>query len=381
MARPLIFTLAALFLFACGQNSMTSKKEIGWEAPKLLDRHEKLQNGKEWDEVQNFYGTRLAEIRKDPKALEPRLKLAELFVQEARVTGEHPYYYPAALRMVDEIEAAKPTDKDLIFRTLATKAGIQLSLHDFSKARETAEKAVAMNPYNAQIYGCLVDACVELGDYKKAVEMADKMVSIRPDLRSYSRVSYLREIHGDLPGAIEAMEMAVDAGYPGYENTEWARLTLGELFEKKGDSKAARNCYEMALAARSDYPFAMQKLAGLEMSKNNFQEAEKWLKQAIEIIPEVGFYVDLATIYQKTNRPEEAKKLVSEIYEMMEEDSKAGHHMALEQARVALELEGNPQRALEFAKLEEARRPENQDVKNCLSAIYEKMGQKTTVLN
>ncbi len=45
--------------------------------------------------------------------------------------------------------------------------------------------------------------------------MLNRMVSIRPDIRSYSRISYLREIHGDIPGAIEAMELAVEAGAPG----------------------------------------------------------------------------------------------------------------------------------------------------------------------
>ena len=53
------------------------------------------------------------------------------------------------------------------------------------------------------------------------------MVDIRPDIRSYSRVSYLREIYGDYPGAIEAMKMAVDAGVAGDEATEWARIQLG----------------------------------------------------------------------------------------------------------------------------------------------------------
>lgn len=57
-------------------------------------------------------------------------------------------------------------------------------------------------------------------------------MSIRPDLRSYSRISYLREIYGDLDGAIEAMKLAVTAGYPGYEQTAWARLTLGKKLIK-----------------------------------------------------------------------------------------------------------------------------------------------------
>jgi hypothetical protein len=54
----------------------------------------------------------------------------------------------------------------------------------------------------------LVDGNVEMGNYATAIEEADKMISIRPDIRSYSRASYLREIHGDYPGAIDAMKLA-----------------------------------------------------------------------------------------------------------------------------------------------------------------------------
>jgi hypothetical protein len=50
------------------------------------------------------------------------------------------------------------------------------------------------------------------------------MMAIRPDLRSYSRVSYLREIFGDIPGAREAMLMAIQAGYPGQEETASTHL-------------------------------------------------------------------------------------------------------------------------------------------------------------
>lgn len=60
--------------------------------------------------------------------------------------------------------------------------------------------AIILNPYNADIYGALVDANVELGNYKEAVAMCDKMLSIRPDLRSSSRASYIRQIFGDNNG-------------------------------------------------------------------------------------------------------------------------------------------------------------------------------------
>ena len=73
-------------------------------------------------------------------------------------------------------------------------------------------KHSSVNPYNAYVYGLLVDGNVEMGNYDTAVSYADKMVSVRPDLTSYSRVSYLREIFGDYAGSIKAMQMAVEAG-------------------------------------------------------------------------------------------------------------------------------------------------------------------------
>lgn len=384
MIRSSIFSLIVLLLIACSQTAteksnaparLTSQTSIS--IPELLDRPEALRNGKEWDNVQNFYGAQVSELRRAPGNPESRIKLAELFIQEARVTGEHPHYYPAALKMLEpvikELENMTnptPRQKDQLFRALSHRAGVELSLHDFAKALQTAERAAALNPYNAYIYGCLVDANVEMGNYARAVEYCDKMVSIRPDLRSYSRVSYLREIHGDLPGAIEAMDMAVKAGYPGYEQTEWARLQSGRLFERKGDLAAAEKHYQTCLAVRENYPFAMAALAGIEEKRGNYTKAETLLKQAADIIPELGFYIDLVKIYQKTGRETEAQPLIQEIQDMMAGDIAAGHNMSLEAGRFHLEVTKNLEKALQFAREEYQKRPANRDVNHLLADIY-----------
>lgn len=390
MIRSSIFSLIVLLLIACSQTAteksnasarLTSQTTIN--IPELLDRPEALRNGKEWDEVQNFYGAQSAELRRGPGNPEASLKLAELFIQEARITGEHPHYYPAALQMLEPVvkeleNTANPTpqQKDLLFRALSHRASVELSLHDFGKALQTAERAAALNPYNAYIYGCLVDANVETGNYAKAVEMCDKMVGIRPDLRSYSRVSYLREIYGDLNGAIEAMDMAVKAGYPGYEQTEWARLQLGHLYERKGDLAAAEKQFQMCLAARENYPFALAALAGIEVKRGQYGKAETLLKQAMGIIPELGFYIDLVKIYQKTGRENEAKPLIQEIQDMMAEDMAAGHNMALEAGRFHLEVTKNLEKALQFTREEYQKRPANRDVNQLLADIYLAQGNK-----
>lgn len=344
------------------------------EVPDLLQRPERVRNGIEWDQVQRQYAEQLAELRRDPSDDEARLNLSYIYAGEARVTGEHGHYYPAALRVIDEALADGVADEDVRFRLLTAKAGILLSQHRFAEALEIGQQAVGINPYFAQTYGVLVDANVEMGDYEQAVAMADKMVSIRPDLRSYSRVSYLREIHGDLPGAIEAMDMAVKAGYPGYEATSWARLTLGELYEQAGEKEQARMQYELALQERPDYPFAMGKLANLKIEAGEYAEAEKMLKEAAAIIPEVGFYIDLARIYRATDRSEEFEKTMEEVMVMLQDDVDSGHTMNMEYADLYLELREDADKALEYAMIEYEDRPLNIDVNRLLARIYTAKG-------
>jgi len=381
-----MFLLAGLLLAACTQNNnlktakaSLSPEQIAASLPKLLDRNEAIRNGKEWDDVQNFYGAQRQAIIADQNALEPRLKLAELFIQEARVTGEHPHYYPAALQMLEEVLSRIPQNdiatlridqKDFLFRALAAKSSVQLSLHDFASALVTATKAVEINPYNAQIYGALVDANVELGNYPKAVEMTDKMVSIRPDLRSYSRVSYLREIHGDVPGAIEALDMAIKAGYPGQEATAWARLTLGHIHQTYGDWKNAELQYQMILAERPDYPFAIAALAEVEMHKKNYAKAEELVKRACDIIPEVGFYETLAELYKETGRMAEYQALIPNILTMVQEDMDKGHNMSMELASLYTDLQPDYDKALQYTLGEYQKRPGNIDVNRLLAKIY-----------
>ena len=369
--------LTVVLLSACSQEKkeMNASSSSVVDIPALIQRGEAIQSGKEWETVQNYYGKNKKALLEDKNALEPRLELAQLFVQEARITGEHGHYYPAALQMVEEILALNPTDPSLKFMTLATKASVLLSQHEFTAALATAESAVELNPYNSQVYGALVDAHVELGNYEKAVEMADKMVSIRPDLRSYSRVSYLREIYGQIDGAIEAMEMAVAAGAPGQEQTAWARLTLGNLYQNYKTLEQAEMNYQIILQERPNYPFAIAALADIAMERKDYVKAEELLEQAKAIIPEVGFYEQLAHLYQQTGRTEAMQNTIKEIFVMLEDDVVHGHNMNLEYASIHRDLTGNLEEALKYAEEEYKKRPNNIDVNRLLGSIYTKKNE------
>ena len=172
--------------------------------------------------------------------------------------------------------------------------------------------------------------------------------------------------------------MAVKAGYPGYEQTAWARLTLGNLLEAYGDLDAAEIQYQSALDERENYPFAISALAELEMKRGNTKKAEALLKKAADIIPEFGFYVQLADLYKSTGRNTEAQQTIDEILLMLEDDVQHGHNMNSEYADIYLNLIGDYDKALHYALAEYKKRPDNIDVNKQLAFIFYAKGDYET---
>ena len=74
------------------------------------------------------------------------------------------------------------------------------------------------------------------------------MIDLQPTLASYARVSYFRELHGDLAGAASAMRLAVSAGAGAPENVAYVQTLLGDLEALRGRPRAARRAYAAALA-------------------------------------------------------------------------------------------------------------------------------------
>ncbi len=73
-------------------------------------------------------------------------------------------------------------------------------------------------------------------------------------------------------GAIAAMQMAVEAGYPGDEATEWARIQLGHLYENTGDLKSAEMHYTIALEERPGMLLHSQGWDVLQQQKKTLQK-------------------------------------------------------------------------------------------------------------
>lgn len=356
------------------QQQPLSQQKLKYDVPPLMERSPALAAMPEWtmtwERGQNIH--QKFRLTGDPKA---GLSLAALYMQEARITGEHPYYYNAALDILNIIIDHPPKEKIFHYQALVSKASVMLSQHQFKEALEIGQQALQMETKDAQVYGILCDANVELGQYDKAVAMADKMVSIKPDLRSYARISYLRELHGEVEGAIEAMQMAVKAGVAGQEGTAWARNTLANLYLEYGYVEEAKQQVERCLVERTDFPFALATKATIELHQDNIDKAAAANEKAMNGMPEFSFYITKAKIQELKGEKAAYESTKTALLEMMKEDTESGHNMSLETGRIYLDLFNDPAKALEVVQPEYEKRADNIEVNILMGTILYEMGK------
>ena len=362
---------AFLFLLLLAQTGCTNKQKAETEStsimdiPPLFERRGELATAVEWQRTKEKVAELNDKIRKEPNDVKPRLQIAMIYLAEARITGEHPYYYPAILKVLDGVLAMDPKN----FEATTFKSSVKMSQHQFVEARDLAEKARQINPNNAYVYGVLVDANVELGNYEEAVAMSDKMQALKPSLEAYSRASYLREIYGNYPSSIEAMKLAVQAGLPGSEPQCWSKNTLGHLYETTGQLDKAENQYDGILVLRPSYAFAMAGKARIQKAHKQYDQALATLDKAVKIMPEFSFHEQMADIYALQGDTDKATKKYAEVVKMLDEDARSGHAVDLELCKLYTKT-GQLDSALVYGMNEYKKRPNNIDVNHALAWVY-----------
>jgi tetratricopeptide (TPR) repeat protein len=358
---------SSLFLVSC-------HNEPSDGIPELKSAQAGIAPKEETDNIRQKYTEAKAALKNNPNDLKPYLTLATVFIMEGRITGNGSYYSNAAISMLDKVTGSKEANKDQLFEAYSLKSAVLLNMHQFAAAKETAQKGISFNSYNSGIYGALVDAEVELGEYDSAVAHCDKMLSLRPDLRSYSRASYLRQIHGDNRGAISAMKMAVEAGLPGAEQTEWARVITGDLFMNVGSLDTAELLYKMSLVYRPNYPYAEMGLAKVAKARKQYDSAIVHAESAVKVMSDPGFIAFLADVYELKGDQKKATKIRKDIVEGMkqglEEEKNAAvkHNANREMAQIYLGM-GDIESAYQYAKADIDMRPDNIDANELMAWV------------
>lgn len=243
------------------------------------------------------------QLRSHPDDWQAYGQLGLAYLQKARESGD-PTYYQKTEEALDKALSFQADD----YASIAAQGTLALARHDFASALEWGESARQINPSRAYAYGVIADAQIELGRYAEAIQTLQAMVDLRPDISSYSRVSYARELHGDTAGAIEMMQRAVDSGTPNSENTAWVRTQLAALYFNTGDLEQAELEYQRTLLDRPNYVYALAGLGRVRAAQGEMGEAIELLEQAVRVMPLPEFVITLGDLYQITGQQEAADR-------------------------------------------------------------------------
>lgn len=268
------------------------------------------------------------QILRHPDVVRHYVGLAQLMLQRARVTADEGRYIPEARDLLDEALRRDPEN----YHALVLKATLLTRLHRFEDARVLAEQLIDRHANHAYNYGTLVDALVELGRYDEAVAVCDSMISLRPGLPSYTRASYLRELHGDTDGAIGAMRMAADAGVSGSDERAWALFQLGNLYLGANKPDTAAYVFNGILNEAPGYIRALGGLAHVHLVKGEQAETLGLLEEAYAEAPNAYFLELMAEAYQQTGDTARLAVTVEKIKEHYHAAEAMGENIDMEYA-------------------------------------------------
>ena len=219
-------------------------------------------------------------LAENPGDAEGFASLGSTYLQKFRESGDASYYS----RADEAFGEALANDPDN-FNATSGSGALALSRHDFPGALRLGLEAKRINPTISSNYGVIADAQIELGRYGDAARTLQHWIDLRPGLSSYARVSYFRELHGDLPGALDAMRLAVSAGGDQVENLNYVETLAGNLAFQSGDYAGAERTYRGVLARDPNYAPGLAGLGRALAARGELDAAIRRYRRAVEILP------------------------------------------------------------------------------------------------
>ncbi len=322
------------------------------EAP-LPDDLSQVAPGDRFDDAEAAVEYYRAVLRRDPDAVEPRVRLAHALIQLGGERGTQTETIPEARQLLEEAVEREPSH--YYARTL--QASLFNVLHRFEDGRDLSRELLKEYPHHAYVHGTLVDALVELGEYDEAVRVSDELQALKPGLPAYSRVSYLRELHGDTEGAIEAMRFAADASPSGRAERAWALYQLGNLYLGAAKPDTAGYIFQGILEERPGFAPALAGLGHVALVRGDAAEAVRQLEEAralqpLELIDEL-----LVEAYAAAGDERKAEAAAGRVLDALHAAREMGEIVDMEEADFLADQDRDLDRVLVMAKAQQARRP------------------------
>ena len=292
-------------------------------------------------------------IAKDPGRCQGHTDLALALARRARETSD-PAFYAQAEAALEKCLAVSPDDRE----ALKLRAWVRLGQHRFAEARDLATALNKRVPDDLTVYGLLTDAQAELGNYAEAEAACQWMLDLRPgNVPGLTRAAYLRELFGDLDGALELMSAAYQqTPFSETEDRAWILTQLGHLHLAAGRPAEAETVLRRALDEFPGYHYALGQLASVRTAQGRHQEAADLMRRRYQAAPHPENLYEMAQALERSGQAAPARAAYAEFERVaraeMEQADNANHELVYYYADHA----SRPTEALALARKELVRR-------------------------
>lgn len=292
-------------------------------------------------------------IARHPTSFEPYNALAMAEARRARETSDTSHYTEAEKALAQSLKLMPDNYEGLKIRTW-----LLLGRHEFAQALETAQKLNRKTPDDVVVYGYLADANAELGNYSAAETAAQWMLNLRPgNVPGLTRGAYLRELFGDLDGAVDFMQMAYDATPSSeLEDRAWLLTQIAHIRLQMGDLAKAEMYANGALELFPDYHYALGTLAQVRIAQRRYEEAATLMGRRYALAPHAENLYAWAQAVKLAGKTDEAASRFAEFEKRSVAESAMADNSNHELVFYYADQQKNPAEALRVARLEASRR-------------------------
>jgi tetratricopeptide (TPR) repeat protein len=292
-------------------------------------------------------------IDQNPERYDAYNELALAQARRARETAD-PKYYEDAQRSLETSMRLSPENLE----AQRIQVWVLLGKHDFASALEHATALNRRIPDDVMTYAFLTDANVELGNYNEAEKAAQWMLNLRPgNVPGLTRAAFLRELFGDVEGAIDFMQDAYQrTPYSETEDRAWTLTQLAHLHLSVGRLENAERLLTSAFALYPEYHYALANLGKLRTAQGRGEEAIQAFRDLYRVAPHPENLYLLAKALDRSGLAEEAKRTFVDFEQKALGELATTDNSNRELIYYYVDVAHNPAEALRIANIEIARR-------------------------
>jgi tetratricopeptide (TPR) repeat protein len=292
-------------------------------------------------------------IETNPKNVDAHNALALALARRARETGDPAFYEKATEAVKKSLELAPDN-----FEARKVETWIALGKHEFARALALARALNKRTPDDMLGYALLTDACIETGNYEEAEKAAQWALDMRPgEISGLTRAAYLRELFGDLQGALDLMQSAYARTPPSeVEDRAWILTQFAHLQLLNGKPEVAEPALADALKLFPNYHYALGSMVKVRTAQKRHDDAVAAARDFVKAAPHPENFFVLGQALARAGKADEAREVFTDFEKKALAESEGPDNANRELVFYYADHAGKPAEALKIAKLEMERR-------------------------